>query len=94
VTRTRANPDAATLLSWVAVHGEPPTALISTLDPDALRTALNGVLGVVGDFVRHIADYNLISERAVLRSMGVEPDRNVDDRSASDAPRVTRRAVP
>jgi hypothetical protein len=78
VTRTQANPDTATLLSWVAVHGEPPTALIATLDPDSLRTALNGVLGVVGDFVRHIADYNLISERAVLRSMGVEPGRRLD----------------
>jgi hypothetical protein len=79
VTRTRANPDAATLLSWVAVHHESPTALIATLDPDALRTALDGVLGVVGEFVRHIADYNLISERAVLRSMGVEPDQSLDE---------------
>jgi hypothetical protein len=44
------------------------------LDPDALRTALSDVLSVVGEFVHHIAEYNLVSERAVLRSMGVEPD--------------------
>ena len=56
------------------MRGDPPTALVATLEPDELRTALNEVLGVVGEFVHHIAEYNLVSERAVLRSMGVEPD--------------------
>ena len=94
MTRTQAETDAATLLSWVAMRGEPPTALIATLDQDALRTALNGVLGVVGDFVRHIADYNLISERAVLRSMGVEPDGRVDEFLSPHTRSVSPRAVP
>jgi hypothetical protein len=56
------------------MRGDPPTALVATLEPDELRTALNEVLGVVGEFVHHIAEYNLVSERAVLRSMGVEPE--------------------
>jgi hypothetical protein len=64
--------------------GEPSTALVATLEPEELRAALNDVLTVVGEFVRHIADYNLVSERAVLRSMGVEPDANVDDARLSE----------
>jgi hypothetical protein len=56
------------------MRGDPPAALVATLDPDELRTALSDVLSVVGEFVHHIAEYNLVSERAVLRSMGVEPD--------------------
>jgi hypothetical protein len=63
------------LLCRAVMRGDPPTALVATLEADELRTALNEVLIVVGEFVHHIADYNLVSERAVLRSMGVEPER-------------------
>jgi len=74
VTRTQARPNAATLLSRAVMRGDAPTALVATLEPDELRTALNDVLSVVGEFVHHVAEYNLVSERAVLRSMGVEPN--------------------
>jgi hypothetical protein len=90
VTRTPSRPDAATLLSQAAMHGEPPTALLATLDPDELRTALNDVLSVVGDFVHHIADYNLVSERAVLRSMGVEPGQWSDNVSPPEKSNIAR----
>ncbi len=90
VTRTQACPNAAALLSRAAMRGEPPTALVAALDPDELRTALNAVLGVVGEFVRHIADYNVVSERAVLRSMGVEPDEGVDELTHPKRSNLTR----
>jgi hypothetical protein len=63
------------LLCRAVTRGDAPAGLVATLEPEELRTALSEVLNVVGEFVHHIADYNLVSERAVLRSMGVEPDR-------------------
>jgi hypothetical protein len=72
------------------MSGEPSTALVATLEPDELRATLNDVLKVVGEFVRHIADYNLVSERAVLRSMGVEPDANIDDPRPAEKTNVAR----
>jgi hypothetical protein len=60
------------------MRGESPTALVGALDAEDLRSALTDVLSVVGDFVRQVAEHNRVSERAVLRSMDVEPDNDRD----------------
>jgi hypothetical protein len=57
---------------------ESPTALVGALDAEDLRSALTDGLSVVGDLVRQVAEHNLVSERAVLRSMGVEPGNDRD----------------
>jgi len=78
VEQTQTGQNAAKLLAQATIRGESPTALVGALDVEELRSALNDVLSVVSDFVRHVAEHNLVSERAVLRSMGVEPDTNGD----------------
>jgi hypothetical protein len=75
---TQTGQNAAKLLAQATMRNESPTALVGALDVDELRSALTDVLSVVGDFVRHVAEHNLVSERAVLRSMGIDPDNNVD----------------
>ena len=47
---------------------------LAALSRDELQDALVELVGVVDEFVRRVADHNAISERAVLRSMGIEPD--------------------
>jgi hypothetical protein len=74
VEQPQTGQNAAKLLTEATMRGESPTALVGALDVEELRSALTDVLSVVGDFVRHVAEHNLVSERAVLRSMGVEPD--------------------
>jgi hypothetical protein len=49
-------------------------AVVSTLTRDELITALVELLDLVDHFVLCLAERNAISERAVLRSMGIEPD--------------------
>jgi len=49
-------------------------AIISTLTRDELSTALVELLDLIDEFVHCLAERNAISERAVLRSMGIEPD--------------------
>lgn len=49
-------------------------AMLSALTRDQLQLTLMELLDLVDDFVHHLAEHNAISERAVLRSMGIEPN--------------------
>jgi hypothetical protein len=48
-------------------------AMLSGLTRDELHLTLLELLDLIHDFVHHLAQHNGISERAVLRSMGIEP---------------------
>ena len=48
-------------------------AMLSELSRDELHLTLLELLDLIHDFVHHLAQHNGISERAVLRSMGIEP---------------------
>ena len=49
-------------------------AMLSTLTRDELQLTLMELLDLIDDFVHRLAEHNAISERAVLRSMGIEPN--------------------
>jgi hypothetical protein len=50
-----------------------PAAILSDLSRDELGLTLLDLLDLIHDFVHCVAQHNGISERAVLRSMGIEP---------------------
>ncbi len=66
------------------------TAALSSFSRDELHTTLVELLDLVDAFVHRLAEHNSISERAVLRSMGIEPDRP----RPGDAARRPKRTAP
>jgi len=75
-THTHADNLATRLLcSSLAGATDDCRTMISTLDVDELQDALVALLGRVDEFVRRLAERHAVSERAVLRSMGIEPER-------------------